>query len=264
LSGAIQELYPKVSIAILTYNNLDYTKICLESVFNRTSYLNYEVIVVDNASTDGTQEYLRVLADKEEKLRIILNNENVGFASGNNQAAKIAEGKYLILLNNDTVVPHGWVSRLLKYLRDPSIGMVGPVTNWSGNESKIIVNYDTIDGMDAFAQQRAYEQSGVVFDIRVAALFCAALRRDEYLDLGGLDERYTIGMFEDDDFAEKVRRSGKRVVCTEEAFVHHWGKASFSKLDKQTYMTIFEENKNKFEQKWGIKWCPHQYREGVS
>jgi GT2 family glycosyltransferase len=99
-----------------------------------------EVIVVDNASRDGTPEYLRLAATQHENLRVILNDENRGFAAANNQGLEVARGDFLVLLNNDTAVPRGWLSSLVRHLSsDDSIGLIGPVTNQIGNEARIPV-----------------------------------------------------------------------------------------------------------------------------
>src|SRR6185436_7042021 len=95
---------PKVSILILTYNNLLFTKICLHSIYSNTAYPNFEVIVEDNASQDATPAWLNSFAPTHPNLKIILNSANLGYAGGNNQAAREATGEFIIFLNNDTVV----------------------------------------------------------------------------------------------------------------------------------------------------------------
>ncbi|MCP4357658.1 MAG: glycosyltransferase family 2 protein, partial [Chloroflexi bacterium] len=90
---------------------------------------------------------------------------------------------------------------------------------------------------------------------------CAAMRRAVYETIGPLDERFGRGMFEDDDYAHRLRAAGLKLLCVEDVFVHHWGNASFTKLADPVYQQIFEENKRKFETKWGIEWEPHRYRQ---
>ncbi|MEW5877089.1 MAG: glycosyltransferase [Acidobacteriota bacterium] len=253
--------FPKVSIVVVTYNNLDLTRQCLESVLTRTEWPNYELFVVDNGSTDGTPEYLWELASKDSRLRVICNPENRGFAAANNQALRLAEGEFLVLLNNDTVVPRGWLSGLVRHLSaHPDFGLVGPVTNWIGNEAQIPVGYKRLEDMPRWAEGYVREHDGEFFDISIAALFCAAMRRDTFLRVGELDERFGAGMFEDDDYAIRVREAGLRVVCVEDVFVHHHGKAAFKQMPDAQYQELFERNRKLFEAKWGKPWVPHRYR----
>ncbi len=255
-------LYPKVSIIIVTHNNLDYTRLCLESVYKKTVYPNYEVIVVDNASTDGTIGFLKAFEATHPNFVPIFNEMNEGFAAANNLGFAAATGEYIVFLNNDTIVAHAWLSRLITHLGDLRVGMVGPVTNFSGNESRIQVDYRTSDEIESFAERYTSAHAGQIFEISMLALFCLAMRRSVIDEVGLLDERFGVGMFEDDDYALRVKQKGYKVICAEDVFVHHWGRASFSKLDQDEYRRLFDENRRKFEEKWGRQWEPHRYRSG--
>ena len=261
LEPRLVSLFPRASIIILTYNNLDFSRLCLESIFQKTTYPNYDVIVVDNASDDGTPEYLKSMAAAHPDLKLILNSTNEGFARGNNQGAAIASGDILVFLNNDTVVTGDWLSGLVRHVQDPTIGMIGPVTNFSGNESRIPVTYHSIDEMDDFAHAYVCAHPDQTIEMRTLAFYCVAMRRSIFEEIGPLDEIFRIGMFEDDDYALRVKNGGYRVACAEDVFVHHWGRASFSKLDQEKYQALFDENRLKFEKKWNITWTPHQSRQ---
>lgn len=259
ITTALSNTVPRASVIIVTYNNLALNKLCLASVLYNTEHLNYEVVVVDNNSSDGTPQYLRQLAAEHPHLRIILNAANHGFARANNQGIAVSAGEHFILLNNDTVVPPGWLSRLLKHLDDPQVGMVGPVTNFVGNEAKIEVTYETWSEMEKFAATWAREHDGKVADIRMLAMFCLAMRRETYEMIGPLDEQFGMGMFEDDDYTERVKAAGLRVVCAADVFVHHFGQAAFKKLiERGEYAELFDENRRRFEAKWNTKWIPHK------
>ncbi|PIE23356.1 MAG: glycosyl transferase family 1 [Planctomycetota bacterium] len=262
LHAAICGLYPKAAIIIISYHNLEILQQCLESVWSNTHYPDFEVIVVDNASGEEVTSWLRSEAKREPRLRVQFNQDNRGFAAANNQGIELAsDAEYFILLNNDTIVPQGWLSRLLRYLDNPTIGLVGPVTSWAGNEARIPVPYEDPSGIEDFAYKHCAQHSDEHFDIRVLAMFCVAMRRGLIDAIGLLDERYGVGMFEDDDFSMRVRDAGYRCICAEDCFVHHWGEKSFKKLERPEYYSIFESNKAKFEDKWGEEWRAHVARD---
>lgn len=257
---ALAAATPAVSIVIITYNNLGVTKLCLDSVLRNTDYPHIEVIVVDNASADGTPEWLRELEAQHPEVRIILNDENHGFPRANNQGLAVATGSHLVLLNNDTVVPPGWLTRLVAHLGDPDVGLVGPVTNFVGNEAKVEVAYRTWGEMEQFARDRAKRWDGQCADIHMLAMFCLAMRRDTFERLGPLDEQFGVGMFEDDDYARRAREAWLRVVCAADTFIHHIGQASFKTLIQQgEYDELFARNRRSYEQKWGVTWTPHKH-----
>ncbi|MCI0666316.1 MAG: glycosyltransferase, partial [Acidobacteria bacterium] len=259
IESALAEIPKRASIIIVTYNNLPLTRLCLESVIRNTEHPNYEVIVVDNNSADGTQGYLRDLASKYKHLTIILNEVNHGFAKANNQGIRQSSGDHIILLNNDTIAPQGWLRGLLKHLDDPEVGLVGPVTNFVGNEAKIDVAYRTWAEMEAFAQSYTWQRDNQVSDIHMLAMFCVAMRRDVFNSVGELDEQFGIGLFEDDDYSLRVRQKGYRIICVAGAFVHHFGQAAFGKLIRSgDYGRLFDENRRKFEAKWNVEWKPHR------
>lgn len=265
--GYIKKAVPLVSIIVLTYNNLEYNKLCIESILEKTAYQNYELIIVDNNSTDGTREYLNKLIErKTDFLKVYLNNENIGFAGGNNLGIKNSSGKYVLLLNNDTIVSRGWVTSLVKHLeQNPDLGMIGPVTNSIGNEAKINANYNNIEEMNRFAYNYTLRHINERFENpRSLPMFCIMIKTDVIHKCGLLDENYKIGMFEDDDYAESVRTCGYRLAIAEDSFIHHFDGGSFKSLDDEKYREIFETNKKIFEKKWNKKWVPHKYREGVN
>ena len=257
-----KDIFPKVSIILLTYNQLEYTKECFNSIIDKTAYPNYEIIIVDNKSSDDTPIYLKEISSKHKHVKIILNSENYGFAKGNNIGIQACDGEYIILLNNDTVVTRGWLSGLIKHFKkDEKLGILGPVTNSIGNEAKINVSYVDISGMEHFAYEYTTRHMGETYtQIDVLAMFCLIISRSALNKIGHLEELYGIGMFEDDDYSYKAKSLGYEIKCAEDVFIHHYGNVSFKKLEDKTYMDIFNKNKKIFEERWGIMWKQHKYR----
>lgn len=252
---------PPTSIVVVSVDNLLFLKLCLTSVL-ATLPEHCQLIVVDNASRDGTAEYLRDLERSHApQLVTITNTVNRGFGPGTNQGLAIATGELLVLLNDDTVVHPGWLEPLARAAADPAVGLAGPVTNRTGNEAQIDVTYRTYGELIDFVAERERTAAGKSFDIPVATMFCVAMRRDVYTRLGMLDERFEVGLFEDDDYSRRAREAGYRVVCSEEAFVHHFGETSFGKLvPSGDRSVLFESNRRRFEDKWRLEWTPHRRR----
>jgi GT2 family glycosyltransferase len=264
VSSAIESFSPRVSIIVLTYNNLDLTKSCLASIDILSDYSNLEIIVVDNASSDGTVDFLRNYAEGRLDVTLILNGENKGFSGGNNDGIRAARGDYVVILNNDTFVTRGWVRGLLRHLaRDPSVGLVGPVTNNIGNEAKIDIAYSSMDEMaeKALAYTRAHHLERIEVDS--VAFFCVMIPRRILNEVGLLDEDFSIGFFEDDDYCRRVKSKGYRIAIADDVFVHHHLSASFSALGVARKKEIFDQNRAVFEKKWG-PWKPHNYRSRLS
>ena len=264
IDAAVCRAFPLVSILVVTYNSSCFVRPCMESIRRNTSYPSFEVILVDNASSDDTVELLREYAAADNRFRLFPLKKNLGFAGGNNYAATQARGENLVFLNIDTMVTAGWVGRLLRHLhRDPSIGLLCPVTNFAGNEVKIAVSYTGQREMERFARALAAEKEGQKLEILVAPLYCALMPRSVWERVGEMDTRYEVGMFEDDDLSLRVRRAGYGVFAAEDCFIHHFGQGSFAQLSSDSYNRIFEVNRKRFEDKWKQPWVAHRTRPGV-
>jgi FkbM family methyltransferase len=233
------------SIIILTHNQLPYTRQCVESIRRRTDE-PYELIFVDNASTDGTPDYLRSLGN----VICILNPENRGFPAAANQGLKVAGGRQILLLNNDTVVTTGWLRRLLWALHsDPQVGLVGPCSNCVSGEQEVPAGYDDIEGLDNFAWEWGKAQDARRTQTDRLVGFCLLLRRELVEQIGLLDERFGIGCFEDDDYCLRAAQAGYRAVIARDAFVHHFGGRTFmgSGID---FAALMQRNQALFRAKW--------------
>ena len=249
------------SVVVVTNDGLPFTRLCVEAVLGGGGGVEFELIVVDNGSDDGTPEYLTRLSRTDVRVRVLLNGCNTGFAPACNQGLRLAGGEHLVLLNNDTMVPPNWLATLIAHLRNPEVGLVGPVTNRIGNEAEIETDYRTWGQFLDFAARRAERHAGNWIELRSPAMFCLAMRHDAYRRLGPLDERYEVGLLEDDDYADRAREAGYQQRCVEDLVVHHFGEASFGRLVADgSYQRILRENQRRYAEKWGRQWQPYGRR----
>jgi GT2 family glycosyltransferase/predicted Zn-dependent protease len=241
------------SILILCCNELHYTRLCLESVLRHTRP-PYELVVVDNGSTDGTPAYLEEVRTRTGPAHVtILRNEtNVGFPAGCNQALAAARGQYLVFLNNDTIVTEGWLNGLVgSALREwPRVGLVGPVSNSAPPPQHVAVSYADIKAIDSFAARRKVEYANQALEVDRLTGFCLLVRRDVLDRIGGFDERYGLGFFDDDDLCVRAREAGFRLLVAPNIFIHHFGSRTFTSLGIDCEKQLVE-NFRQFKEKWG-------------
>jgi GT2 family glycosyltransferase len=238
-------------MVVLTFNQLDETKKCFDSL-ERHTRLPYELIVVDNASTDGTVEYLRDYAASRHHVKVVENVSNRGFAGGNNQGLALARGKYLLLINNDTVVTPLWLEDLIEIMeRHPDTGLVGPMSNYVGGLQLVKdVSYRDLFGLEAFAADRRERFCGDAPQVRHLSAFCLLVRRPVIERIGGLDEIFRIGNFEDNDFCLRAGLAGFDLRIAGGVFIHHTGSKSFG--GRENYQKRLLANWEVFKAKWGI------------
>lgn len=238
--------FGRTSIIIVTHNQLEFTRQCVESVRRYTNE-PYELIFVDNASTDGTVEFLKSISNST----LIANPVNRGFPAAVNQGIQAATGNQILLLNNDCVVPKKWLGRLLSTLcRDPKIGLVGPCSNCVSGEQQVSATYSNLDGLNEFTESWAKSNSGRIVDMDRLVGFCLLIRKELIDKLGGFDEQFGIGCFEDDDYCLRAVHAGYRAVIAREAFVHHYGGRTFVGAGVD-FEAVMERNRERFQLKWG-------------
>lgn len=208
---------------------------------------NFELILVDNGSTDGTLEFLKNLP----KTTVIANKTNKGFSGGCNQGLKVAKGENIVLLNNDTVVTKQWLSRLIWWLNNnPPIGIVGPRSNIVVSHQAIIpVPYKTMDEMQNFAMDWTTKHDRQGYEVDHLSGLCMVFKRNLIDMIGGLDERFYPGYFEDTDFSIRALICGKKLWVANDVFIHHYGSGSFS-VNRALQTKIIQESRRKFFQKW--------------
>jgi glycosyltransferase involved in cell wall biosynthesis len=339
------------SIIVPCWNQLEFTRHCVNAL-RRYTRQPWELVVVDNGSTDGTRDYLAGVQDMSPvPVRIVANNQNLGFPAAINQGLRLAHGEYLVLLNNDVVVTEGWLDHLIALanatthftaegerldltiidfnemgaksadrltpghcppppqappsqggekicsptvgippsvagpLAPPSqggekicwssldvgpvvgsraasrrgprrlastIGLVGPMSNYAAPPQLVEgVPYSDLEEMHRFARRWRDEHRGQWLTVAKLSGFCLLMKRAVYDAIGALDERFGLGLFDDDDLAERARRAGFELAVAHDLFVHHFGSRTFvgNGVDAEK---LLDENEQRFTAKWGL------------
>lgn len=209
-------------IIIPTYNNIDYTKRCIDSILRNTRFPNFNIIVVDNGSTDGTVEYIRSLTGL---VRVIANEINLGFAAACNKGAAASKADYLLFLNNDTEVSAEWLAELVKSASVEDVGAVGGKLLYpDGTIQHAGVVFDKLDGVayHIYAGQPGeaiYVNRGRDFQAVTGA--CMLVKRDDFREAGMFDEEYLNGR-EDIDLCLKLGEMGRKIHYNPRCCVIHY------------------------------------------
>lgn len=240
----------KVSIVIPVFNKLEFTKKCIESIINNTPKCGYEIIVIDNGSTDGTNAYLKSI---QGMVRTICNPKNAGFSKACNQGIRAATGPYVLFLNNDTEPQPGWLEPLVDVLdRDPSVAAVGSkllfpdrtiqhagvviaLHSRSGNICPFHIYYKERSDLPAANRMMEYA---------VCTAACIITRAERLRWLGGFDERFWNG-YEDVDLCLRFCQNGWRVVYEPKSvLIHHESQSGPERFSKE------RQNTELLQKKW--------------
>lgn len=244
---------PEYSLVMLTKNNWHITEKCLITL-QKNSRRPYQIIFIDNASNDKTQQYLAQFVSANPNHKLILNNENTGFPVGNNLGLSLAETPIVVCINNDILVPENWDEHMLElFEKYPEIEVLGPMSNHvAGHQLVDDAQYNTYEDLMNYARNRkSKHENTITFSQRVIGFFLA-MRLKTLQDVGGFDPIFGIGNFEDDDFCVRVAHSGKKIAFALGWYIHHIGNQTF-KDQKTDYKTILTTNWEIFRTKWGFE-----------
>src|SRR5450830_1555303 len=237
-----------VSVIVLAWNGLEVTRRCVESILEMTEHPGFEVVAVDNGSTDGTVEYLRSVVG----IRLIENGKNLGFVGGNNVGIRSNTGD-VVLLNNDTeIIQADWLTRMQELAcSSPDVGIVGcRLVNGEGD----LVHAGTYMPVPSFwGQEYPGDEKDIgqyVRDREVESVIaaCVYIKREVIEKIGPLDEDY-FSYFEDTDYCLKARESGYRVFCCGRVTVKHLENAS-TDLNRMDFSSTFRRSRETFMSKW--------------
>ncbi len=221
----------------------------MESIWKHTNNDCIEVIVIDNGSHDGTRDYLKQITS----IKAIFNKMNEGFAKACNQGLEVASGDNILFLNNDTVVTNQWLEPMIKLLyQDDKIGMVGPVSNYVSGPQQVPVNYTNVEEIEDFSRLYCLQQRGRSKAVLRLVRFCLLVKKKVLDQVGGFDERFVGGSFEDDDLSLRVLQAGYQLKIALDSFVHHHGHATFTGNPDLSISQLYEENRQRFIDKWKV------------
>lgn len=238
----------KTSIVIWTCNQLAATTQCIENIRQYTGSQEYELIVVDDHSVDGTPEWLKNQPD----LKVIYNEKRRGYPQSCNQGIALASGDNILLLENDVVVSHSWLNNLICCLySSKEIGAVSPVANIGAYYQAIPVTYQTMDEMHAHALKHNHANPAAWEERLKLTGYCLLLKKSVVDEAGLLDEAFIHGPFVDDDYSFRIRQAGYRLFLCKDTFVHHAGDAHFN-TENVTYGEALKINRDHFSAKWGF------------
>ena len=246
--NAKQEQAPLVSLVVVTWNAKKYVDMCLGSL-DHIKDIPLEIIVVDNASTDGTTE---LIANNFKGFKLFRNEENLGFAKANNIGIRNSRGRYVCLVNSDVTVPAGCLSSLLNYMEaNPGVGMVGPqMVDPDGTVRRSTMRYPSLRsaigralGIDRFplvsrllgSQMVSDFRHDRIADVEILNGWFWIVRREALDQVGLLDERFFI-YGEDLDWCRRFRKAGWRLVFYPIAKAIHYGGASSSAAPVRFYV----------------------------
>ena len=232
---------PLVSVLVIVYNNLDDLEDCLSSVLD-SDYPNVEIIAVDNASTDGSPDFIR---QKFPSVKLIEYALNLGFCEANNRAFRLAKGYFILLLNPDTHLPRDTITILVNRMeKDPQIGILAPkmlflqecsVINSAGLQSNRIF-YSCDRGFLEYDRGQ-YDEEAAIISACGGAMF---VRKAVIDKIGLFDSRYFM-YYEDLDFGIRSWLAGYKVLYTPDAIVYHRMRAS----GRSEYLNEYMDHKNR-------------------
>ena len=226
-----------LSILIVNYNGREYLENCLNSVYRQTHRVSFEIIFVDNHSSDNSAEIVKT---KFPKVKIIQNRENLGFDKANNQGLNIYQGKYALLLNNDTITRDGSFDKMVEFMeRNPQAGACGPK----------LLNTDGTPQHQGGLFARQFWRSKVPTKVDYVLGACLLVRREAIDKVGGLDENFFFSN-DDLDWCRRIRKAGWDIYFVPGAEVIHAGGFTTRRFKEKLFVEGF---------RGGLYFCKKHY-----
>lgn len=238
---------PLLTIIITAYNYLEkYTKLCLYYLFKYTEGIEYELILLDNGSTDGTFEYFKQISHPNKKIIRVCKNARLCY--GMAKALPYARGKYIAMIHNDVYITYQSLSLLLSCLEsDSRIGCVVPMSNYVGSHQSIYLKYNTLLEMQE-AAKKYNKLNPLSFQERLRIITIGSIFRRSCLEkVGGLDYGF-LQDYSDNDLSFRIRRAGYKNIVCKDVFIYHAG-TNNDKGQKLRYESMYM-GRSYFSQKY--------------
>ena len=250
---------PLISVIIPTYNAVNLLRRCVDSILNKTSYQNFEILIVDNASDDSeTLNYLQHLEDQEQA-RIIDYPYPFNYPAINNMAVEHAQGELICLLNNDIeVINDNWLAEMVSHALRPEIGAVG-ARLWYPDETLqhggVIVGIGGVAGHSHKYLPRTesgyFGRVAVIQNLSAVTAACMVMRKENFLTVNGLDAEYLSIAFNDVDLCLKISELGLRILWTPFAELYHHESASRGHENTPEKVARFQKECAYMKNRWG-------------
>ena len=254
------KIHPLVSIVIPNMNHLSDLKRCVNSILRKTSYDNYEIIIIENNSTDSKLfDYYKEL-EKSNNIKVVTYKGKFNYSDINNTGVKAASGEYLILLNNDTeVISENWIEEMLMYGQRDDVGAVGAKLYYPDDtiqHAGVIVGLGGIAGHTHCKKEKHAEgymgKLHFAQDLSAVTAACIMIKKEVFDRIGGLDCDFAVA-FNDVDLCVRIREQGLLIVFTPYAELYHHESKSRGYEDTPEKQKRFEGEIKLFKKKWGDK-----------
>jgi GT2 family glycosyltransferase len=240
---------PQVSIIILCHNDKRYLRNCADSIARHTQPGTYECIIIDNGSPDDAIREISAIKRRAPfPVKVIRNKNNRFFGPANNQGLAAAKGRFVLFLNADTIVTQGWLRTMLAaFSSNPKLGMAGPMTNSAVGLQLVSDPCEGREEIPGWFSAWKSRRSTAVRIVPWIIGFCALMPRKLAVRLGGFDELYGPGGFEDYDLCLRTRLAGHEIGIASGAYVHHFGGKGYVGMD---YDAMRKSNREIYLAKW--------------
>ena len=249
---------PKISIIIPNKDHIEDLELCLFSLTKRSTYKNYEILIVENNSEKPeTFEYYKKLPDRYPKVKVLTWEKEFNYSAINNFAAKQAEGVYLLFLNNDVeILTPQWMEEMLQICQQKDVAITGAKLYYPDDtiqHAGVVLGLGGIAGHIMCKASREdpgyFGRTVTVQEISAVTAACMMIRTEDFWNAGGFDETFQVA-FNDIDLCMKVRAAGKKIVFTPYAELYHYESKSRGLEDTPEKQFRFDKEVKAFEAKW--------------